>query len=97
MTTIYTNSEKTKFFYCNELDQTIITIERKLNGASMATITGKDVPKMMLELKHDLKYNFDGQAMVICSLADFAEAFLLVQRTLTNSLNSVNQSLYQTA
>ena len=97
MTTIYTNKQKTKFFYCNEQDQTIITIETKPNGALMSTITGKDVPKMMLGLKHDLKYNFDGQAMQICSHADFAEAFLSVQRKLANSLNSVNQSLYQTA
>ena len=97
MPIIYTNASKSKFFYCDEHEQKIITIETKPNGALMSTITGKDVPKLMLELKHDAKYNFDYEAPIQCSHADFAEAFLKVQRQLTNAMNPVNQSLYHNA
>jgi hypothetical protein len=97
MTTIYTNKLRTEFFYCNSTEQSIITIQIKPNGASISTIQGSFATKLILELKHDLMYNFDEQAMQVCPTSVFAEAFLEAQRQLTNSLNSINQSLYQTA
>lgn len=95
MAIIYTNQDKTKFLYCNHAEKSITTIEKKPNGCFMSTIKGKEAEKKMQEYKFDLKYNFDNMAYQIASAADFAEAFLEVQRTLINSLNSINQSLYQ--
>ena len=97
MTTIYSNKEKTKFVHCNDEKSTIFTIRIKTNGAEIATIEGKEAAKMIQDLHFDLKYNFDGNALQICQASDFAEAYLEAQRKQANVLNSINQSLYQTA
>lgn len=94
--TIYSNQEKTKFVHCNEAQSTITTIRIKSNGAEIATIEGKEADKMIMDLHFDLKYNFDGNALIDCTTSDFAEAFLKAQRIQSNALNSINQ-LYQTA
>jgi len=97
MITIYTNPNKTQFFYCNSNEASILTIELKPNGTSMSTINGSFAAKMINDLKYDLKYNFDGKAMQICPTHEFAEAFLQAQRNLTNAMNPINQNLYQSA
>lgn len=95
MTTIYSNKEKTKFVHCNEAQSAITTIRIKTNGAEIATIEGKEAAKMIQDLRFDLKYNFDNNALQICSAYEFSEVFLKAQRKLSDSLNAINQSLYQ--
>lgn len=91
MPTIYTNKDYTSFVHCNENQPAITTIRIKGDSTEVATIKGEEAKKLILSLKHDLKYNFDGNALFICPVDVFAEALHKAQRQVINSLNSINQ------
>ena len=90
MTTIYSNKNKSKFFYINSETQSVVTIEFIDGGARIATLKGEKARITMLELKHQMKYNQAENDVFPCSTYEFADAHDKAQRLVINSLNNLN-------
>jgi len=90
MTTIYSNKEKTKFFYINSDTLSVVTIEFIDSGARIATLKGEKARITMLELNHKMKYNQAENDVFPCSTYEFADAHDKAQTAIIKSLNNLN-------
>ena len=90
MTTIYTNKQKTKFFYINSDTLSVVTIEFIDSGARIANIKGEKARITMLELKHKMKYNPLENDVIPCSSYDFSDALHKAQTSIIKSLKTIN-------